>query len=87
MQEKRKYIRTAFSGHVRLSHASFDKDVDLVMRDLSDGGLFVLCGGELDLPIGERVQIQSLDIDDAPVLEAQIVRREEAGFALIFILD
>ncbi|HHJ15660.1 MAG TPA: PilZ domain-containing protein [Gammaproteobacteria bacterium] len=87
MEEKRQYVRTAFSGHVRLSHASLDKDVDLEMRDLSDGGLFLLCGGHIDLEVGEHVQIQSLDIDDAPVLEARIVRREVSGIALIFILD
>lgn len=87
MHEKRKHIRTEFSGHVRLMHASFDGDIELVMRDMSDGGVFLFSGEQVDLPVGERVQIQSLDIDDAPLLEAQVVRCDQTGIALMFVWD
>jgi len=84
MQEKRKHVRTAFSANVRFIHASVGT-LDVEMRDLSDGGVFLITGDRVDLPVGERVEIQALDIEDAPVLSAQIVRHELTGIALMFV--
>ena len=83
MQEKRKHIRTAFSANVRLMHASIGT-LDVQMRDMSDGGVFLFTGDRVDLPVGSLVQIHALDVEDAPVLSAQIVRREIAGIGLMF---
>ena len=83
MQEKRKHIRTAFSANVRLMHASIGT-LDVQMRDMSDGGVFLFTGDRVDLPVGSLVQIQALDVEDAPVLSAQIVRREIEGIGLMF---
>lgn len=80
MQEKRRHTRTAFSSHVRFIHASTG-ELDLEMRDMSDGGVF-LFSTDIDLPVGETVQIQALDIDDAPLLNAVIVRCDTVGIAL-----
>jgi hypothetical protein len=62
-------------------------DLDVQMRDMSDGGVFLFTGDRVDLPVGTLVQIQALDIEDAPVLSAQIVRREIAGIGLMFSED
>ncbi len=86
MQEKRKHLRTAFSATVRLMHANIGT-LDVEMRDMSDGGVFLSTGDRVDLPVGERVEIQALDIEDAPLLSAQIVRSDSEGIALIFIED
>ena len=86
MQEKRRHIRTAFSANVRLIHANTGT-LDVEMRDMSDGGVFLFTGDRVDLPVGERVEIQALDVEDAPLLSAQIVRRDSAGIALMFIED
>ena len=86
MQEKRQYVRTEFSGHVKLIHPGFG-ELLVEMRDLSDGGLFVLVGGELQLEVGDTLQLQSTDIDEAPVLSAQVVRIESGGIALKFVED
>lgn len=84
MQEKRKHVRTAFTANVRLMHASVGT-LEVEMRDLSDGGVFLFTGDRVDLPVGEKVEIQALDVEDAPVLSAQIVRKEMAGIGLMFI--
>ena len=55
------------------------------MRDMSDGGIFLYTGDQVDLPIGEQVEVQAMDIDNAPVLKARIVRREAEGLALMFV--
>lgn len=84
MNEKRKHIRTAFSANVKFMHASVG-ELDLKMRDMSDGGVFLFSTGLADLPLGEVVQIQALDIEEAPLLNAIIVRRETNGIGLQFV--
>jgi hypothetical protein len=84
MSEKRKHIRTEFSGNVKLIHASFG-ELTVEMRDLSDGGIFLYVQNDVTLPVGTTVRVQSLDIEDAPVLAAEIVRREARGIALMFL--
>jgi len=84
MNEKRKHVRTAFSANVKFMHASVG-ELDLKMRDMSDGGVFLFSTDLADLPLGEMVQIQALDIEDAPLLNAIIVRRETDGIGLQFI--
>lgn len=84
MDEKRKHIRTAFSANVKFMHASVG-ELDLKMRDMSDGGVFLFSTDLADLPLGEVVQIQALDIEDAPLLNAIIVRRETDGIGLQFV--
>lgn len=84
MQEKRRHIRTEFSGRVKLIHENFgEREVEL--HDLSNGGIFVLVREELGLQAGNTIKVQSLDIDDAPILPAEVVRLEARGIALKFI--
>ena len=83
MEEKRRHIRTVFSANVKFIHAAVG-ELDLKMRDMSDSGVFLFSADRIDLPVGEVVQIQALDIEDAPLLSAVIVRRDTAGVALQF---
>ncbi|MFQ5643791.1 MAG: PilZ domain-containing protein [Thiogranum sp.] len=84
--ERRKHVRTAFTADVRLVHASVGT-LDVKMRDLSDGGVFLLTADSVDLPPGERVEIRALDVEGAPVLSARVVRRDSTGIALILSDD
>jgi len=84
MNEKRKHIRTAFSANVKFVHTSVG-ELNLKMRDMSDGGVFLFSTDLVDLPLGELVQIQAQDIEGAPLLNAVIVRRETAGIGLKFV--
>jgi len=84
MQEKRQHIRTAFSANIRLMHPAVG-ELQVGMRDMSDGGVFLFTGDRNDLAIGDTVEIQALDIEDAPVLKARIVRREPDGIGLMFL--
>jgi len=82
--ERRKYIRTAFDARVRLIHASVG-ELEVHMRDMSDGGVFLFTADRVALAVGERVNVQALDIDDAPLLEAEVVRCEAEGIGLMFV--
>lgn len=84
MNEKRKHIRTAFSADVKVMHAAVG-ELKLTMRDMSDGGVFLYSADLADIPLGALVQIQALDIEDAPLLNAVVVRREATGIGLQFV--
>jgi hypothetical protein len=84
MRERRKHVRIAFRAHVKLMHPVVGEQ-DVEMRDMSDGGVFLLTTNRDDFPIGELVRVQALDIEDAPILSARVVRHEPTGIALVFI--
>jgi hypothetical protein len=60
----------------------------LNMRDFSDSGLFLLCADTSKIHIGDDVQVQTLEFDDAPIVPAKVRRIEQhIGYAIEFILD
>lgn len=83
MVEKRKHVRTEFSGRVKVMHSQLGS-VEVELRDISNGGAFLYTGDQFGLPVGETVRVQAQDLEDAPVLSARIVRVESRGIALMF---
>jgi len=60
----------------------------LEMRDFSDSGLFLICPDTTIINIGDDVQVQTLEIDDAPIVASKVRRIEpHVGFAIEFMLD
>ena len=60
----------------------------LDMRDLSDSGLFLLCADTSNIHLGDDVQVQTLDFDEAPIVPSKVRRIEQhVGFAIEFMLD
>ncbi len=58
----------------------------LEMRDFSESGMYLFCSDELVVNIGDKVEVQTLEIEDAPVLISEVVRVEpNQGFAVKFI--
>jgi hypothetical protein len=57
------------------------------MRDFSESGLFLMCSADRTPEIGSIVEVQITEIEDAPILASQVVRREAGvGFGVEFIL-
>ncbi len=76
-----------FESEVKVSHPSFGSAV-LMMRDFSDGGMFVYTKDIQMPPIGSFIEVQALAFgENAPVLRAEIVRATEKGVGLMFHLD
>ena len=85
MKEEREHPRIPLSVPVKVQHPEFGEKV-FKMRDLSDGGVFLLTGNDLPLDKGARVKIQVQGmLEDAPVLDAEVVRKEAEGTALKFV--
>lgn len=84
-KDKRKHIRTPLQCKIKISHASVGELI-VKTRDISDGGVFVVLEPDQVPPIGTHVtgQVQGL-LDDAPILEMEVVRVEPAGVGLRFI--
>ena len=87
MEEKRQHVRTTVSARVKLMHPSLGSR-PFKTRDMSHGGLFLMTGDQVDLPLGTEVSIQALDMfEEAPIVKAKIVRVESQGIALQFVSD
>jgi len=83
-KDKRQHIRTPLACRIKVIHAGTEMIVKT--RDISDGGVFVVLEPDQVPPIGSHVtgQVQGL-MDDAPILEMEVVRVEPAGVGLRFI--
>jgi len=60
----------------------------LELRNFSETGLYIN-SDELDIvAVGDEIEVQTLEIEDAPVLLSKVVRVEAGnGFAVTFILE
>lgn len=83
-KDKRRHIRTPLACHIKVTHG--EAEMVVKTRDISDGGVFVVLEPDQVPPIGSHVtgQVQGL-MDDAPVLEMEVVRVEPAGVGLRFV--
>lgn len=55
------------------------------MRDFSESGLFLLCTDTSIVTLQTQVKVQTMEFEDAPILDAKVVRIEEGvGFAVEF---
>lgn len=87
MDNKRKHIRHAIAVNIKISHADIGVKV-VKTRDISDGGIFVLIEPVEALMPGSIVEGQVQDmVADAPVVKMEVVRVEETGLGLRYLLD
>jgi hypothetical protein len=86
-KDKRRHVRTTFACRIKIAHDSVG-ELLVKTRDISDGGVFVVLEPEQIPPIGTRLtgQVQGL-MDDAPVLQLEVVRVEPAGVGLRFLQE
>lgn len=76
---------------LQLSHPALGV-MELLTRDISDGGVFALLEKELDLPMGEKVQVRSLGLgadqnETGELLTMRIVHQGKGGMGLQLIED
>ena len=86
MDEKRSATRTAFRAGVRVIHPDAGEHI-VKTRDMSHSGAYLILREDIGLQLKDRVTIQSTDIDDAPIIEAEVVRIEASGFAVCYLLE
>ena len=86
-KDKRRHVRTSFACRIKIVHDSVG-ELLVKTRDISDGGVFVVLEPEQIPPIGTLLtgQVQGL-MEDAPILQLQVVRVEPAGVGLRFMQE
>jgi len=85
MPNQRKHRRTNMSARIMVRHPDIGERV-FNMRDLSDGGIFVVVEDVAFPEVGSQVevQVQGLPVV-APVRRMRVVRSSGEGFGLEFI--
>ena len=83
--DKRKSTRIPFQAKVSIAHGDMEPHT-VGVRDISDGGIFIVVDGGIDLFIGLvlNVQMQGMPVE-APIREMQVVRLEHSGAGLKFV--
>lgn len=83
--EKRQFERIELPARVKMNHPDLG-EVILKIRDLSDGGIYVLCDSCSHLAVGSDVTIQVIHEDaETPVVSMKIMRHDSNGMGMMFI--
>ena len=84
-KQNRQYVRTKLTSKVKLIHPDIGT-VQVMTRDISDGGIYLLSDITNLPPVGSQVKVQLIDTPfEAPVLDMIIVRLENDGIGLSFV--
>jgi hypothetical protein len=85
-QDKRRHPRLKHRANIRIVLPTLSVPFVGVMRDFSNSGLFIHCTEEHIPHLGAVVEVQTTEIEDAPVRTTKVVRIEAGvGFAVEFI--
>ncbi len=85
--ERRIFQRSLINARAKVSHAQIGS-VIYTIRDMSDGGVYVMCDSKPFPNIGSVVRIQVVGLPiEAPELEMVVVRRGPDGYGLQFAFE
>lgn len=85
MSNKRVHERTLLNAKVKVTHDAVGDGIFYV-RDISDGGVYVIVGESVFPPLGSVVTVQMQDLPfEAPILDMVVVRKGADGFGLKFV--
>jgi len=80
--------------HERIKHIAYlrvmtnpEEVHTLEMRDFSESGLYIVTDEPSIVSLDTIIEVQTLEIEDAPVLPSKVVRIDKGGFAVEFMLD
>ncbi len=82
---KRQHPRVNHQASIRID-LSTGESYTWLMRDFSESGLYVFCQQTDLITIDDKIKVQTLEMEDAPIIDARVVRVDEGkGFAVKFI--
>ncbi len=83
--ELRRHSRLKHRAKIKVTGPSPSQQLLVDMRDFSESGLFLLSAGTEVLGIGDVVEVQTTEFEDAPVQTCTVVRIEPGvGFGVQF---
>ncbi len=85
--DKRDHARTLLNAQIKVTHDLLEEGLFYV-RDISDGGVFVIVGEAKFPTLGSVVTVQMQGLPfEAPILDMVVVRKGADGFGLKFVSD
>jgi hypothetical protein len=83
-KSQRRHERVKHQANIQVSAES--EIYTFEMRDFSESGLYVFCSDTHFVHLQDQVKVRTLEFEDAPTLDAVIVRLDDnSGFAVEFI--
>lgn len=82
----RRHERVKHRAKIRV-YISPEQEVIYDMQDFSESGLYVKCDDTSVVSLGDIIEVQTLELEDAPVLPSKVVRIDKIGFAVEFAFD
>jgi protein involved in polysaccharide export with SLBB domain len=80
----RQSLRIPHRVDVKLMSSSLGHAV-CEMKNFSETGMYLKSNDETEIALGDKVEVQTLEFDGAPVVEAEVVRIDSEGFAVEFM--
>lgn len=86
--DKRRHMRLMHQAKIKVTVPVIAQVFELKMKDFSESGLFLLSSEDTMPPLGALVQVQTTEIEDAPVQPAKVMRVEPGvGFGVEFVRE
>jgi len=82
----RRHERVKHRAKIRV-YISPEQKLIYELQDFSESGLYVKCEDTSVVKLGDIIEVQTLELDDAPILPSKVVRIDKIGFAVEFTLD
>ncbi|WP_232322166.1 PilZ domain-containing protein [Methylomonas lenta] len=83
--DKRRCPRLKHRAKIRVFSPTHSEEFFADMRDFSETGVFLMCPADLIPELGASVEVQTTEIEDAPIRSTQVVRIEAGvGFGVEF---
>lgn len=87
MVDKRVHLRTLLNAKIKVTHELVGEGIFYV-RDISDGGVYVIVGESVFPPLGSVVKVQMIGLPfEAPIQDMLVVRKGKDGFGLMFVSE
>jgi len=83
---KRRHERIKHRAKIRV-YISPEQELIYDLQDFSESGLYVRCEDTSVVELGDIIEVQTLELDDAPILPSKVVRIDKIGFAVEFAFD
>ncbi len=88
MNNKRQALRIPHRVDVKLMTSDVGHTV-CEMTNFSETGMYLTRNAksqhDIKISLGDKVEVQTLEFDHAPIVEAEVVRLDDEGFAVEFI--
>lgn len=85
---QRRYQRLIHSAPIRVTVLSTSREFLATMHDFSEGGMFLICPLDPEIPVGSLLTVQTTEIEDALIQTVRVVRmQDKVGYGVQFVSD